>query len=1309
MTIKMKQRIKTGIALILALLLAWPLPGNRVLVFADNNENQEPGGGQETDEVLEDISFTVEFTNNENVELISVKIGDVELTDGGNGSYMIAAGTSYSTAVEVIFKTDISQMCNDAKCSYTGLDELARRGFTYHTTVGDIVGDEESNDGDPEGSTGGTTDASTEEDPDATTEEATEASTEVSNGENTEGKKYSVTLELTAAETYSVEADENVTIEYDPAYWGVEGGYYKPLLEGESFTIQVQPKDGYELTSFTVGDEDVLEQSGENNSFTINAENAGNIKVTTLPPMFKPEGTFDDGTGKYRANEYFNENAQITYTIPGDKVQNDTLQYLIINDGEEPDPNSDQWKTAIGVVLPDNGKQYTITVPKDEQNQSKIIYVRYVNGNERYSDLDSSKPIHFDGQPPVVIEEKLIVNNSIEGNVEKDINGCFIGKNDTAYIQVTASDDKSGLNQLSYTIGNESKVIYPDESGVFLIPYSIDAKVDQITYQITDKAGNESDNQTINTSGIKFDLISPTAEIMFVNSEGNEVTDISGWYTEEIYIEVKAEDQDPAPEDTKQIRSEIQSVTILDGENDITSNEGATQEGFTNRSQALSTGIHQIDIQIFDKAGNPFTISREIKIDADGIQEQGVVFANATGQSAFYEDFDITAEAKSFSGIQKMTFTFFDETGKQVGTPIQVNDVSENIATTPFPAETLGNFKGSVQVTYVDNCNRSLSGGSYPFSYNKEGAAIRITAKERWSNTSERVTIEVSDAITDIEQLDIYVDGRLVETKRISGNRYTGEILVSDTSSSALGTQIRAVATSRSGKQVTSYAVVRIDKQAPVIRLEGMTEGGIYNSSRNLQITTIENIWNEMSPVTVRATRTLDGVTTNLDLGSIGVASDSHGEIRRFTDDGVYQVTVTAVDAAGNRDVKTISFTIDRTAPQISMNGVQDGDYSSSAVTVNFQAIESFFETNSVTINVQRRLNGTTYGSTVNFTNTGRISNVSRAFTEDGDYTITMTAVDRAGNVATPQTVSFTVDCTAPVVSLSGIRDYFVTGSEVTLNFSVIEAYFETNQVRIQGSRRLANGRTVALQIPDWINSGRTSTLSQSFTEDGYYTITISAVDRAGNRSEQVIHFTIDTQAPVIDGLDQYDGKYLHFFRLQEKLEDMISELTVPTVRMTLNGEAYNGEEITADGKYTLTIEVTDEVGLKTVKSVEFVIDNTAPRIIFAGAEDRKTYTEVVNLNLALENENDEIIEILINGEPYALTAGNSSYNLTFDSYGRYEVVVTAIDQAGNEGSQSIVFTYSEYQNSIWLWILIVAAAAAATLIVIIAVRSKKK
>lgn len=1044
------------------------------------------------------------------------------------------------------------------------------------------------------------------------------------------------------------------------------------------------------------------------NCVSVFGGNIGGNQATDQIPI--PQGSFET------IKEYYGTSgADITYTIPQDKVQTEyNLQYLVKNNADIPEEN-DSWEPWNQLSTENGEQKYSITVPYTPGIGSKIIYVRYADTDNNSSNYVSSKPIRFDFTAPSSPQVKLVINRSVNGNTEvienSEITG-IIGANDNAFIQVTATEEESGLNQLFYTINGTENGIDINATGVFLIPYDIDTKADRITYRITDQVGNEFTGGTIDTSGIQFDLVAPKAEVAFWDSTGNEITDFSKWYTnDDIYIEIKAEDQEPDPADNKQIISGIpkMATVILDGAKKISYVSEETSEGITMQTVALPTGDHKIVIQVFDGAGNVYTEEKNIKIDIEGVTEQGVVFANSAEQTAFYEDFNISAKAESCSGVQKMTFTFFDEAGKQAGTPIESIDISGNIATIPFPAETLGNFKGSVQVTYVDNCDRTVIGGRHSFAYNKEGAAIRLTAKDGWSNSSERVSIEVSDAITDIVQLDIYVDDRLVDTRKINENPYTGEFLITDASASALGTQIRVVATSRSGKQVSSYAVVRIDKQAPVISLSGMTEGGIYNGIRTLQITTTENIWNEMPPVTVRATKTIDGVTTNLDLGSFGMASASHGETRRFTEDGVYQVTVLAVDAAGNQDMKTISFTIDRTAPQISINGIRNGDYSGSAVAVNFQAIESFYETNSVTINVQRKLNGTTYGSTVNFVNSGRVSNVSRTFTEDGDYTITMTAVDRAGNVATPQTVSFTVDRTAPVVSLSGIRDYFVTGNTVTLNFSVIEAYFETNQVQIQGNRRLANGRTIPIQISDWVNSGRTSTLSQSFTEDGYYTIAIFAKDRAGNRNEQIIHFTIDTQAPVINGLDQYNGKYLKSFRLQEKLEDMITELTVPTVRLTLNGEAYNGEEITKDGKYTLTMEVTDEVGLKTVKSVEFVIDTTAPRIIFAGAENRQTYTEAVNLNLTLENENDEIIEILINGEPYTLTSGNSSYNLTFDSYGRYEVVVTAIDQAGNESSQSIVFTYSEYRNSVWLWVLVGAAAAAALLIIVMVVRMKKK
>ena len=92
-----------------------------------------------------------------------------------------------------------------------------------------------------------------------------------------------------------------------------------------------------------------------------------------------------------------------------------------------------------------------------------------------------------------------------------------------------------------------------------------------------------------------------------------------------------------------------------------------------------------------------------------------------------------------------------------------------------------------------------------------------------------------------------------------------------------------------------------------------------------------------------------------------------------------------------------------------------------------------------------------------------------------------------------------------------------------------------------------------------------------------------------------------------------------------------------------------------------------------------------------------------------MENENDTIVAILINGVPYELTAGVASYDLTFDTFGEYEVIVNTIDEAGNENSQTIVFTYAEHRNAVFLWILIGAVIAATGLVVCLMIKSKKK
>lgn len=1056
--------------------------------------------------------------------------------------------------------------------------------------------------------------------------------------------------------------------------------------------------------------------------------NIGNPKIEPTVDSIAvntPDGTWaiistPDGNGFYKKTS----RATVTFTPAADNFLEDyELQYAIKN-ANSSDPTEAEWKPASI-----SNDRFTFDVSGNDTDTQRYVAIRYKLGNTYSSVKWLDNPIKFDIAPPTLGVLSRVLNSTY-------IDDCYWVNNankDNCKIIYNVSDVESGINSATYIAYDASGVVVTHNSGETSIYNSANNTIEipvkagdaKIVVTLKDKVGNDT-TKTINiqkstaTLGtatndtkyikIAFDLTAPNVAVTYTDESDTSIN-IEQWQVSNVKVNIQVTDGQAGANEEK--IEELEPLTVI-------------VNGMSVHPTVVSPGNYYVvvnqksDIVIAakDKIGNTSTdYTKSIKIDKAGISDSQLLFNDSADASVFSTPFEVKATATTISGLQSVTFVFHDNLTNQDKTvTVPATSDGQTELSCAFPAEQFGEeFDGYIQAIYQDytgktELNHQITGSQRTVKYNKNGASINLGANQAWTNQNAQVVVSAEDKITGIQKVAYIVNGNRWEIP-LSGNpqQYSDTIEVKDSSLSVDGALVVVEITSGAGVTTSNSIRVYIDKQSPTVTLGGVTEGTTYNSARSLQITTNDNIWQKLQPVSVTATKTIDGNTTNIDLGSYTVDSANHVMSKAFSEDGIYNVTVKAVDAAGNSDTKTISFTVDRTAPVISMSGVKEGAYSSNPVTVTFQSVESFFDTNNVKITVERKIEGSTYERTLTFNNTGKTSNLANTFTEDGDYTITMTAIDRAGNEATPQTLSFTVDCTAPSVTLTGTKDYFVTNQPVTLDFLVKEAYFETNQVQIRGSRRLTNGKTEAINISGWSNTGISSSLSNEFTEDGYYTITISATDKAGNNKQQTIHFTIDTEAPVIGDLSQYDGKYLSSFELKESLEDLISELSVPTVKMTLNGEAYDGHEITEDGKYTLVIEVVDEVGLSSTKSVEFVIDKTAPKIIFAGVEDKKTYTEAVRLNLSLENENDTIVEILINGEPYELTEGQSSYDISFDTFGDYEVVVLTIDEAGNDNSQTIQFTYAEHKNMAFLWIVIGAVVVAAGLVIFLVVKSKKK
>lgn len=69
-------------------------------------------------------------------------------------------------------------------------------------------------------------------------------------------------------------------------------------------------------------------------------------------------------------------------------------------------------------------------------------------------------------------------------------------------------------------------------------------------------------------------------------------------------------------------------------------------------------------------------------------------------------------------------------------------------------------------------------------------------------------------------------------------------------------------------------------------------------------------------------------------------------------------------------------------------------------------------------------------------------------FDAQGDYTVTVSAEDKAGNKAVTRTVKFRIDKTAPVISISGMNDRQTTAVNATI--SIDEAFsfaYENNNL----------------------------------------------------------------------------------------------------------------------------------------------------------------------------------------------------------------------------------------------------------------------
>lgn len=229
-------------------------------------------------------------------------------------------------------------------------------------------------------------------------------------------------------------------------------------------------------------------------------------------------------------------------------------------------------------------------------------------------------------------------------------------------------------------------------------------------------------------------------------------------------------------------------------------------------------------------------------------------------------------------------------------------------------------------------------------------------------------------------------------------------------------------------------------------------------------------------------------------------------------------IEITVKDRCGNVSTSREEIKIDITAPQVEItfdwNEAKNGSYYNRGRTATIHIQELNFNRNGINIEVTR--DGAVYPVSVSEWRSEGINHwASIAFTEDGDYTMSVTCTDLADNASEMVSIEpFTVDATKPEIEITYDNHdakneiYYQTARTATI--SIKEHNFREEDFILMTEPQAATG--------EWRHTDDEHSIQVYFSEDNHYRLGCSVADMAGNEADmpEEQEFYIDSVAPQI-------------------------------------------------------------------------------------------------------------------------------------------------------------------------------------------------
>ncbi len=636
----------------------------------------------------------------------------------------------------------------------------------------------------------------------------------------------------------------------------------------------------------------------------------------------------------------------------------------------------------------------------------------------------------------------------------------------------------------------------------------------------------------------------------------------------------------------------------------------------------LADNGYTVQVSVSDTAGNPGSASKAITLDTT---PPTVSFNVVAGDDAINSVEH--AQAQIVSGTS---------TGANVGDKVVITLGSNQYTTT---VDASGNWSVGVPASVIS----ALNDGTVTLS-----ATITDSAGNSSTQTHDVVvntasvaltvnTLSGDDVINAAEATtSLVINGSsaqfasgTVVTVTLNGKSYTATIQsdgswsttvpAADVGALADGAnyQVAVSAQDSAGNSASATHSISVDTTAPVVSIATLSGDDVMNAAEAQQPLTVHGSSSAEAGQTV--TVTLGGKTYTATVANDGTWTlDVPATDLAALGQGALTVTASVNDKAGNNGQTTHTLTVDTVAPTVTISTVADDDIVNNAEQLAGQTISGTTtaeQGQTVTVS----FNGHSYQATVAADGTWSVFVPGRDFLglSDGDYTLTASVSDKAGNPGSA-THDVTLNGEVPTIVINTFaQDDIVSAAE------------HGTPLVISGTTDAPTGQTVTVTLN---GKSYTTTVqndgSWSYTlgsadvsalaDGGAYVINAQVSNTIGNTASDNHTVTVDLTAPSmgisIDSLQNDTGLSASDFITNDSQIIINGSLTAQLgnnekAQISLDGGAtwsdlsvtgttwrYTDSRTLTDDTYQYQVRVIDNAGnVGATDSQDVVIDLTAP------------------------------------------------------------------------------------------------------------------